>query len=87
MGPTEQHSPVRFAAWQREYEASVFESDPAKLPGLIRNAQVAIANRLEYLKDESYPEEKAAIANAMMFLGLLARGMDKHNKLFPSKAS
>ena len=36
MRSTAQHTPVRFAAWQREYEATVHELDPAKLPGLIR---------------------------------------------------
>ena len=62
------HTPVRYPAWQREYEAAVLELDPGKQHGLLINARGAIARRLASLKDENLPNERAAIANAMIFL-------------------
>jgi hypothetical protein len=87
MGCEEQHTPVRFAAWQREYEAAVLELDQAKSPALIRNARAAIRSRLKSLMDESCPAEKAAIANAVIFLDLLARGGAESKDIFHAKAS
>jgi hypothetical protein len=83
----ELHTPVRYPAWQREYEAAVLELDPGKLHGLLMNARAAIARRLESLKHENLPDERAAIANAMIFLRLLARGAAEEKNFFRNEAS
>lgn len=66
------HTPVRYPAWQREYEAAILEVDPAKLKELITSAHAAIQGRLESLTAEHCSSERDAIANALMFLRLLA---------------
>jgi len=70
----ELHTPVRYPAWQREYEAAVLERDPAKACELISNAQAAIQECLDSLMYEDCPGERDAIANALMFLRLLHSG-------------
>ena len=66
------HTPVRYPAWQREYEAAIFEVEPAKLKELITSAHDAIQGRLESITAEHCSAEQNAIANALMFLRLLA---------------
>jgi len=68
----ELHTPVRYPAWQREYETAILEVDPSKVQALITKAQAAIQARLESLTHEDRPAERDAIANALMFLRLLA---------------
>ena len=66
------HTPVRYPAWQREYEAAILEVDPVKVKALISIAHGAIQGRLESLTPEHCRGEWDAIANALMFLRLLA---------------
>lgn len=73
----ELHTPVRYPSWQREYEAAILEVDPLKVQALIRNAQAAIQGRLESLTHEDRPAECDAIANALMFLNLLAHSRNQ----------
>jgi len=67
------HTPVRYPAWQREYEAAILEIDPVRVKALISIAHAAIHGRLGSLTHEHCPGERDAIANALMFLRLLAR--------------
>lgn len=67
------HTPVRYPAWQREYEAALLEIDPIKVKALIGIAHAAIQGRLESLTAERCSSERDAIANALMFLRLLAQ--------------
>ena len=66
------HTPVRYPAWQREYEAAILEIDPVKVKALVGIAQAAIQGRLASLTHEHCSGERDAIANALMFLRLLA---------------
>lgn len=66
------HTPVRYPAWQREYEAAILEVDPVKVSALASIAHAAIRGRLESLTAEHCSSERDAIANALMFLRLLA---------------
>ena len=77
------HTPVRYPAWQHEYEAAMLEVDPVKVTELISIAHAAIQERLESLNHERCPGESDAIANALMFLRLLAHP-GKQNKVSSS---
>ena len=79
MTRKELYTPVRYPAWQREYEAAILELDPAKASGLISSAQAAIQERIGSLIYEACPGERNAIANALMFLGLLMHSGNTDN--------
>ena len=66
-------SPVRYPAWQREYEAAVLASDPQEQHVLVSDAQAAIARRLQSLAFGNCDSERQAINNAVTFLRLLER--------------
>lgn len=70
-------SNLRFPAWQREYEASIHESEPKKLLERVHAAEGAIFNRLQELAQNSDdPVSKAeheAIADALRVLLILKR--------------
>jgi len=69
-------SNFRFPAWQREYEASIHESDPKKLLERIHAAEAAIFGRLQDLTRSDSPDHKAeqqAIADALSALRVLKR--------------
>jgi hypothetical protein len=72
MAQVNTRTPVRYPAWQREYEAAAFEDDPQKLHVLVSGAQAAIARRLQSLAIESW-DERQAMNNAITFLRLLER--------------
>jgi hypothetical protein len=73
MTQQELHTPVCYPTWQREYEAAIAEVDPLKVLDAISIAQAAIQGRLVSLSQEDRPAELDAIANALMFLGLMAQ--------------
>lgn len=81
------HTPVRYPAWQRQYEAAILELDSRKRPALIQNALVAVTRRLEYLGGRDCGAERDAIANAIMFLQLLERAVLHDEDLFQRRAS
>ncbi len=70
-------SNLRFPTWQREYEASVNETDPKRLLKRVHAAEAAIFNRLQELAQ--YPDspdhkvEQQAIADALGALLVLKR--------------
>jgi len=70
-------SNFRFPIWQREYEASVHETDPNRLLTRVHAAEAAIYNRLQDLAHHSdSPDHKAeqqAIADAQGTLRVLKR--------------
>lgn len=52
--------------WEQEYVAAMMEEDNAELPDLISSAELAIASRLEVLKnDHPTAEEVEAIVIAL----------------------
>jgi hypothetical protein len=71
MAQVNARSPVRYPAWQREYEAVASEDDPQKQHQLLDEAQSAIAKRLQSLAFEGCDSERQAINNALTFLRLL----------------
>jgi len=73
MAEVNARSPVRYPAWQREYEAVALEDDPKKKHRLLCDAQSAIVKRLQSLTCEDSESERQAINNAMTFLRLLER--------------
>ena len=82
----ELHTPVRYPAWQREYEAAILEVDPTKVLDLINIAQAAIQGRLASLSQEDRPAEWDAIANALMFLRLMAQAGHQEKACLDSAA-
>ena len=59
--------------WQQYYEVASLETDPSRMPDVIKAAQAAIDARIEELLSdhESTPEEQAALADALAGLRLL----------------
>lgn len=75
------HTPVRYPAWQREYEAAILNVDPVKVNALVSIAHAAIQGRVEFLSREHCPGERDAIANALMFLRLLTHPVTQGKSL------
>ena len=75
--PDSSPSNLGYPAWQREYEASLHESDPKKLLERVHVAETAIFNRLQELAQTSenpdYKAEEQAIAEALRTLRVLKR--------------
>ncbi len=67
-------------AWRRCYEQAVLETDPTRLPGLIRAAHTAIDERIVQLKLNGGPsaEERQAIEDALAGLRVLRREADRN---------
>lgn len=65
--------------WQQPYEAAILETDRARLPKLIAEAQAAIDARIAALRSHSdgkangLDEEKQAIADAQAGIRILIR--------------
>jgi hypothetical protein len=61
--------------WQRPYVAAVLETDRAKLPPLIENAEFAIQTRIHELNQDHMGtrEERLAIEFALNCLKLLSQ--------------
>ena len=67
-------SNLRYPTWQREYEASLLETDPKKLLERVHAAEDAIFNRLQELSHSDNPDHKAerqAIEDAIASLRVL----------------
>jgi hypothetical protein len=62
-------------AWRRFYEQAVLETNPSRLPGLIRAAHAAIDERIAELKMNGGPsaEELQALEDALAGLRVLRR--------------
>lgn len=61
--------------WQRFYQDAILETDPSRLPVLIRAAHAAIDARVEQLKNDHHAsaEERQAIADDLVSLQVLKR--------------
>jgi hypothetical protein len=61
--------------WRPHYEAALLETDPGRLPRLIRRAEIVIDARLEELRlsGANAREEKDAIAEALAGLNVLRK--------------
>jgi hypothetical protein len=65
-------TPVRFPAWQREYDAVLNETDTFLLFKRIEVAEARILARLEAIEESgSHHSERAAIADALTYLASL----------------
>jgi len=55
--------------WEHEYVAAMMEEDNAELPDLISSAELAIANRLEVLKN-GHPTQEEVESIVIALAGL-----------------
>jgi hypothetical protein len=70
---------TRTYGWQRFYEAAILETNRSSLPRLIQTAQAAIDARIQQLQSDHQDsaEERQAIADALVGLGVLRKEMNE----------
>jgi hypothetical protein len=61
------------AGWKQQYQSVLLETDSAKLPGRVADAQAAIRDRMQALSSNRACDERLALEYALRVLHILEK--------------